>query len=122
MVWIIQQYISKNSLSTEPRTGGFGWPSSGSAPEVLAGPPELDVTVREAGCERRRRCHGEPQRVCEGCFRAAQEPEKPASSLAHTALVLNTVAGAVTARDLTAAFKERRESLLAERAAKGSKA
>ena len=26
---------------------------------------------------------GEPQRVCEGCFRAAQEPEKPASSLAH---------------------------------------
>ena len=51
---------------------------------------------------------GEPQRVCEGCFRAAQEPEKPASSLAHTALVLNTVAGAVTARDLTSAFKERR--------------
>ena len=25
------------------------------AHEVLAGPPELDVTVREAGCERRRR-------------------------------------------------------------------
>ena len=46
--------------------------------------------------------------MCEGCFGAAQEPEKPASSLAHTALVLNTVAGAVTARDLTAAFKERR--------------
>ena len=47
------------------------------------------------------------QRVCDGCFQAAQSPAAQTTSLASTSLVLH-VAGAVSARDLTAAFAERR--------------
>ena len=69
------------------------------------------------GADSRPNDGGEPQRVCEGCFRKAQAPpeERESSPSAGTTALRLHVAGEVTAREVTDRFRARRAAYNAEK-------